>query len=124
MGILNPTTQNSKTFQIQTEHSGDVKSNQSKYKHFKYRLFEDCISNGSDFKGSGKSSSFSRNHSKNKPFKIQTFLSRFLMVIDKMAANGSQFQIVGFQLSDFRSHLKSRSRPTKIWTCLDFRHPL
>ena len=45
------------------------------------------------------------NHSKTKPFEIQTFLSGFHIVFNKMLAIWQDFK---FQISDFRSHSKFR----------------
>ena len=44
--------------------------------------------------------SYSPNHSKTEPFEIQTFLSRFQMGLDKMAAICLDFEWLGFQISD------------------------
>ena len=77
-------------------NSGDLKS----------RPFEIWTFWKLDFKWSGLQMvgvcyGYSPNHSKPRPFKTRTFLSRFQMVFNKMAAL-SRFQMVG--LLDFRSH--------------------
>ena len=55
-----------------------------------------------DFKWSGFSyvQIYSPNHLKTGPFKIGTFLSRFQMVFDKMAAIWLYFKWFGFQILD------------------------
>ena len=53
-------------------------------KHPKSVLFEDRISNSPVFKGLG--SSLSPNHLKTKPFTIPTFIFKFKMISDKIAA--------------------------------------
>lgn len=82
-------------------------------KHLKYGLFEGRISNGPVFKCSGFSIGYSygRNHSKTGPVAIWTFLSKFQMVFDKMAAICADFKWLGFPV--FRSHSKSRPFATQ-----------
>ena len=44
--------------------------------------------------------SYSPNHSKTRPFKIQTFLSRIQVVFDKKTAICLDFKWLGFRISD------------------------
>ena len=71
-------------------------------KHLKSGFFEDRILNGPVFKWLGFSYgySYSPNHLKTGPFEIQTFLSGFQMVFDKMAAICLDFKWLGFRISD------------------------
>ena len=80
-------------------------------KHLKSGLFEGQISNAPVFKWPDFSYGYSPNHSKTGTFKIQTFLSKFQMVFDKMFPHLSRFQMVG--LPDFRSHSQSRPFATQ-----------
>ena len=88
-------------------YSGDLKSD-----HVKSRLFEGQISNGPVFKWLGfcNGYSYSSNHLKTGPFKIQTFCSDFKWFL-KNGSHFSWFQIV--VLPDFRSHSKSRPFATQ-----------
>ena len=60
------------------------------------------FSNGPVFKWLGFSYgySFSPDHLKTRPFEIQTFLARFQMVFDQMAAICLDFKWLGFWFSD------------------------
>ena len=76
------------------------------WKHSKSWLFEDRVSNGPIFKGSGYrygyryGYSYGPNYLKTGPFKIQTFLSILQIVFDKMAAFCQNFKWLGFPISD------------------------
>ena len=80
-----------KCFVLMVQYSGNLKSY-----HLKSGLFEGWISN-SFFKWSGFCYGYSHNHLKTRPYEIQTFLSGFHLVFDKMAAI----------CPDFRSNAKS-----------------
>ena len=94
------------------------------WKHSKSALFEGHISNGTVFKWSGFSYSYSNspNHLKTGPFKIWTFF-QISMVFDKMAAISPDFKWLGFRISD------PIWNPTSFWpfeiqNCSDFRSTL
>ena len=99
-------------------YDGDVKSG----------LFEGWISNGPVFKWSGCSNghSYSPNHSKTRPFKIRTFLSRFPMDFYQMAAICLELKWLCLRISDPIQNLYylHSLRPLKIQTRLDLRSPL
>ena len=87
--------------QAGSEYSGDLKSN-----HLKSGLFEGRISNGPVFKWSGFSY---------QPFEIQTFLSGFQMVFDKMAAICLDFKWLGFRIS-YPIRNPDHLQPNLFWT--------
>ena len=95
---------NLKTKQQNSKYSGDVKSD-----HLKSRLFEGLISNGWAQLSFGYS--FSPNHLKTGPFEIQTLLSRFQKVLNKITAICLEFKWLSLQISDLiqnPDHQKSR----------------
>ena len=69
-------------------------------KHLKSEIFEGQISNGPVLKWSGFSYGYSPNHLKTRPFEVQTFLSRFQMVFDTMAAICPDSKWLGSQISE------------------------
>ena len=112
-------------------YSGDLK-----FDHLKSRLFEVRISNGRIFKWSGLRCMltlrtcrsldirFEENelirvltpdHSKTGPFVIQTFLSGFQMVFDKMAAICLDFKWLGLRISDPIQN-PGNLQPNLFWT--------
>ena len=93
------------------------------------RLFEERISNGLVFKGSGYSFSYryGPSHWKTRPFKIWTFKSRFQIAFDKMAHIYLDFKCLGYRISDpiqdldqpLFHHLKCRLVPISDPHCID-----